>query len=367
MMLPSSKKINFFEGQPEKEVIIKVAPSKNERFIEPKVYGKVRMPLADSAYPVEIIYPEKRVELFANQIIYPNHVVLNEQMNIMPSTFMRNRKHHHGGVKYQNDGTYIITKKYEETHEAKLIESPVYHADTDHPDVYGHVLLEVIPSLWAKDLLSEKDLKIATSIKMNKSYAAIFNALNIKLNKVITLSEPCKVKQLLFPTKIVQRRKFIDPITFNIYERLKNQLSCMTDLTCPERIYISRSKVPGRELLNELELEDIFKQKGFTIIHPQELSIYEQVKIFSNAKLIAGVGGSAMHNTVYSAPDAKVLIICSTGWLVVADSLICQQKDQLGYIFGEPTQFPQGGHRTQSTWKVDLDEVKSAISQHFSI
>lgn len=366
-MSGSMKGFEFFNGSCVKETIVKVTASKSEVFIEPKVYGRVKKPLADTAYPVEMIFPEKNLELFNNQLVYPNHVIFNEDMKLMPSTFMRNRKHHHGGVKYQNDGTYSITKKHNEFKETKVFEYPVYHADTDHPDVYGHVLLEVIPSLWARDLLADKNLKIATSIKLNNSYSAMFNALNIKPDQVLSLTEPLKVKQLLVPSKIIQRRKYIDPIAFNIFDRLKKQLSRMSDIICPEKVYISRSKVKGRELLNENELENLFSEKGFTIIHPQELTIYEQVKIFSNAKLIAGVGGSAMHNTVYSAHDSKVLIICSTGWLVVADSLICQNKNQLGYVFGEPIHLVKDSHRTQSPWRIDINEVKVAISQHFGI
>ena len=365
-MIPSNTKLDFFEGKPVGEVIVKVSSSKSKRFVEPKVYGEVKMPLADSAYPIEMIYPEKKVELYQDNIIYPNHVILDEQLKVMPLTFMRNRKHHHGGIKYQTDGTYKLSKYYE-GEVCKLIENPIYHADTDHPDVYGHVILEVIPSLWAKDLMSDKDMKIATSIKMNKSYSAVFDALNIKQEQVLKITGPVKAKQLIYPSKIVQRRKLIDPITFNLFDRLKNQLSKMSDVITPERIYVSRSKVPGRELLNELALEELFKNKGFSIIHPQELNVYEQVKIFSNAKLIAGVGGSAMHNTVYSKCESKVLIICSTGWLVVADSLICQNENQLSYVFGTPINEPQGGHRTQSKWSVNLNDVQNAISQHFEI
>jgi capsular polysaccharide biosynthesis protein len=97
------------------------------------------------------------------------------------------------------------------------------------------------------------------------------------------------------------------------------------------------------------------------------MAISDQVKLFSTAKMIAGSGGSAMHNTLFSDPQSKVLILSSTGWLVVADSLICQNEAQLGYVFGKPEIMPHDTHRTQNDWIINIDDAREAISGHFGI
>lgn len=63
----------------------------------------------------------------------------------------------------------------------------------------------------------------------------------------------------------------------------------------PERVYISRSRVAGRGLVNEPAVEDLFREKGFTIVHPQELPIEDQIRIFANARFLAsgrGIGSA---------------------------------------------------------------------------
>ncbi len=359
-------KFSYLEDFQERTEVFRAAPSEGANFIKPIVYGDGNIPLADTAYPDYMQFPEKKLDIYADCYVYPRHVIMNKDGKVLSASFMRNRKHHHGGIKHIGNDLYTLPNS-SFTAPVREINEPIYHADTDHPEVFGHVLLEAIPALWAKDLIGERNIKIATSVKMNKSYASMFQALDIKDKDICYLDSPVKSDKTFVSSKIIQRRKYIDPISHNLFERVKNRLIIESRIFSPERVYISRSKVPGRELVNELEVEELFRSKGFAIIHPQELSIYDQINIFSSAKLIAGVGGSAMHNTLFSASDAKVLIVCSRGWLVVADSLICQNEGQLGYIFGSPLVDLEKTHRTQGQWSVNIEEVKDAIKQHFDL
>lgn len=78
------------------------------------------------------------------------------------------------------------------------------------------------------------------------------------------------------------------------------------------RFWISRKKQyrkGQRRLLNEADIEALFLEHGFETVFPEDMSFTEQVKLFSEAEMIAGPGGSAFMNIVFALPDARVLIL----------------------------------------------------------
>lgn len=357
----------YSEAEEISEVVVDIKASKTEAFVLPLWYGSYEFPKADTSYPAETISKRAEVVRAKDLVILPNHVLVHSKTNELQSyTFMRNRKFHHGGVKLLEDGTYRPKYKIQKLPTVKY-DFPVYHADTDHPEVYGHVLLEALSSLWATELVREKDVRIITSVKPTPGYRSMFRSLGISDERLIHLKGAAYTSEAYLPGKIIQRRRFIDPIARSVYDRMGGMLSWRSDLSPFERIYISRSKVSGRKLVNEQEVEGMFSDLGFAIIHPQELSIFDQVKLFSSAKFIAGSGGSAIHNVLFSRDDCKVLILSSIGWVVVADALICQVPGQLGYVFGAPPIMPPDTHRTQADWHIEMKEVRAAVKEHFGI
>lgn len=74
------------------------------------------------------------------------------------------------------------------------------------------------------------------------------------------------------------------------------------------RLYISRSGAPTRDVVNESELQPIFDEYGFDVIHPETWSLDEQVATFANADVIAGPHGGGLTNAMY-ASDPTVMEI----------------------------------------------------------
>jgi capsular polysaccharide biosynthesis protein len=77
-----------------------------------------------------------------------------------------------------------------------------------------------------------------------------------------------------------------------------------------QRVYFSRSRVEGglRHSQNETALEEALRQRGFAVVHPQELPLAEVAALVNGASLIAGPMGSAMHNVLFRLPDTPPLI-----------------------------------------------------------
>lgn len=70
-------------------------------------------------------------------------------------------------------------------------------------------------------------------------------------------------------------------------------------------IYLSRSKWK-RALKGEIELEKALEKIGFTIFHGDS-DLFEQIKLFSKARIILGASGAAMSNMIWAPPETTVV------------------------------------------------------------
>ncbi len=53
---------------------------------------------------------------------------------------------------------------------------------------------------------------------------------------------------------------------------------------------------------NSGALDDLWRSQGFDVVHPELLSIDEQMGLVRSAKVLMGVDGSAMHASTFAPP-----------------------------------------------------------------
>ena len=64
-----------------------------------------------------------------------------------------------------------------------------------------------------------------------------------------------------------------------------------------------------RILINEIEIKNFLKKKGFKIIKPEDYSFKDQLKIFYSAKEIVSLYGAAMMMITFCSADTKIIEI----------------------------------------------------------
>ena len=75
------------------------------------------------------------------------------------------------------------------------------------------------------------------------------------------------------------------------------------------KIYIRREDTNYRKILNEADLINKLRKLEFEIINPNHYEILEQMKIFSNAKVIVTPHGSNMSNIIFCQKGTKIIEI----------------------------------------------------------
>ena len=332
----------------------------------PTFYDEAAPPPADTAWPDANVAPRRRLRSYRNLLLYPRHVLVNPRRErLVPVTFKKSRHHRHGGLLGLGDEQFALRDTALFGAQPTRTRQPVYLADTEYPGIFGHDLVEVFTAAWAWSQAG-RDAVFTTSTPLSRHLLDLLGAVGVPASSVRQLTGPTLASRVLFPEPSVLARRFVHPVAFDLFERARSALHD-PDVPTPERVYVSRSRVSGRALVNELEIEEIARELGFAVHHPQEMSIAEQITVFTHARLIMGPGGSAMHHAVFSDPAARVLCLSSPSWITVIDSLLDRGHGRLGYVMGdlEPTRSTRRRH--QGAYRVDPQRVRRAIRAHFDL
>ncbi len=166
---------------------------------------------------------------------------------------------------------------------------------------FGHFLLESLANLWYFKKHPETPiiwLGVHNQPDLNEVAKQFIELYNIE-NPVHILTEQTEIEQLVVPAPgYVIHTHYTD-----------EQVKALQVVSAPnpkqgKKVWLSRSKLKEGALLNEATLEETLSRNGWTIFHPQEHSIINQITMLKDAEEIAGIEGSAFH-LLMMFPDYK--------------------------------------------------------------
>jgi capsular polysaccharide biosynthesis protein len=230
--------------------------------------------------------------------------------------------------------------------------------------VYGHWLLDLVPRLYLTATTGVADIPIY--LNTLPAWAGVFfESFSLDPAKVRRFPhELTFVPEAVVPsaTKIgytVARR-----VVSDAWEQLRGYLQKLAPPRkgSARRLFISRSRLPTniRTVTNIGEVEDRVRRRGYDVVHPQEHSVAEQSRLFAEARIVIGEDGSALHNIIFSAPGAIVLVLSVPGRMNLWHLGICETMGhKVTYLYAKPDQ--AGGASVDCEI---LDAVISEIERH---
>ncbi len=236
-------------------------------------------------------------------------------------------------------------------------------------EIYGHTLVDYLPKLWVLQAAGYDlaDLRFVVPAKLAPVLLHILHGAGIAPAQCVPYAfwdEIIRTDLLIVPT--IPRRfnrvaaRFAEASGFWTAP-LRNSLArtSIDAKTAPRRVFLSRRKARGtRKLANRDDIEHEATRHGFTIVHPETLSLAEQITLFENARLICGDYGSALHNIVFSAPGTMTCALRGTqadpGFIQtnIADAL----GQSTGYVFG-----PTLGDGQAQEFTIDPADFRAAL------
>lgn len=195
---------------------------------------------------------------------------------------------------------------YDHSKTARSLSSGIYGGVL--MNAYGHFLLESLSRYWAlKDM--RDDLPIVWHYREQPDLLAwqreIFDLLKVDTKRFVYVDGMTKMDSVYLPDAGYRVQTWGHPLYFSSLCIFK------AETIVPEKkVWLSRWRLDqhfGR-ITNEDEVERKLIGKGWTIIHPETMSVSEQINMLKDAALISGFQGAAFHTMVFFDVIGKVVI-----------------------------------------------------------
>lgn len=193
---------------------------------------------------------------------------------------------------------------------------------------FGHFMVESTVRLWALDVVEPPDTLVFYSRIPGRplpSYATqLFELVGFE-GDVTIVDQPTSFTELLVPSPLARSAWVWG------YESNRKVFQKLRDIPAgPHRkIYISRSRLSGNDgaILFEERVEQELSRAGYAIIHPQEISMREQLAIYNGAEDIIFSDGSALHlYALVARPDQRAFVV----WRRKAGGFFSAQVESFG-------------------------------------
>jgi capsular polysaccharide biosynthesis protein len=121
-----------------------------------------------------------------------------------------------------------------------------------------------------------------------------------------------QVEQLLLPSFVSEPTTGFLPAACLAYLRTRifERLGVDPAAAPTRRLYVSRAGTHHRRVLNEPEIIERLRERGFEVCCPERLSFEEQVRLFHSAEVVIGSRGAGLANMLFSS-RLKVLELTS--------------------------------------------------------
>lgn len=170
---------------------------------------------------------------------------------------------------------------------------------------YGHFLTDSLARAWAL-ALTDPAMKVvfAPAVSLDRCppfVAEILAALGVGPERVIQSDRPLLLRRAICPEPLIQWDRRIYGGFDAPHRAAAEVFDPGGDRGGGGRFYLSRSRlgIGYRAVLGEDAVEQRLEREGFAVVHPQTLTLPEQIALFETADTIVAAEGSAMHTLLF--------------------------------------------------------------------
>lgn len=169
---------------------------------------------------------------------------------------------------------------------------------------YGHFLTDGMARLWALDRLptdAPAFFHLDPVTAMGVSYVGqVMEALGVPAERMIWPGQATIFSELVCPMPAIQ-------LSLRVYQAFDRPHRWATRAVAPygvaprRPVYLSRRELgPGhRGLLGEDELEARLEREGYLVVHPDRLTLADQIAVFNGDRPVVAPLGSSLHTVLF--------------------------------------------------------------------
>lgn len=248
---------------------------------------------------------------------------------------------------------------------AKPLAGTYYDLNIAYHAHFGHFITEVPAKLWGWREAQRRFPGIRALIRVPVDYEPSYErellaAYDIEDSDVVWAPGPVAVDSYVAATPMWQNKSpyWVHPAIAEVWRALRAGIEA--DDSGPDLLFVSRR--PGmrhRDCSNAAEVENLFRDEGFTVVYPEEHSLTGQASLFRNARVVAGFGGSAMFNVLFSERMETMIVLNHDSYVARNEHLYAAVLGGTShYFWSHISETDPGGHfdpvAFQAPWTFDM-------------
>ena len=237
---------------------------------------------------------------------------------------------------------------------------------------YGHFLTDGMARLWALDRLDPEApafFHLDPHQGMGIFYVSqVMEALGVPAERMIWPQQATVFSEIVCPLPSIQLSLRIYGAFSGPHRWASEQIA--RDAEPPNRpIYLSRRALgPGhRSLQGEAELEARLEAEGYLIVHPDRLTLADQIALFNQDKPVVAPMGSSLHTVLFrTRPGRQRLGVLTPedvpGRFLMID-MVKANRTTYANCMSEVTQAEAPGELAlkERTWAIDPDRAMAQL------
>jgi capsular polysaccharide biosynthesis protein len=324
--------------------------------------------------PARISYPELHLRHFEGRLAFRGATLLHGEHTILPESFRWHLAKNPSNPRTINSSPAFARLPSDDP-PRETLSGTFYMVDPQYGG-FGHLLTEMVGRLWGWDQAkqADPDLKAIFSVVRPRATAPqpkhrLLRAYGIAEQDIVWVDKPVYLTSLISPTSMWHNHVpyYAHPNLTEVWDRMRASLAD-PDAPSYKRIFVSRSQLYERRTCrNAAQVEELFAAHGFTIIYPEQLDLGTQVAIFSTATTIAGFGGSALFNVMFTRDLQTMIVLNHDSYQHRNEHLYTSVLGGDVHYFWSPADIPQpaGGvslAATESSWEFDFRRHGAALT-----
>jgi capsular polysaccharide biosynthesis protein len=194
-------------------------------------------------------------------------------------------------------------------HSAETLSGTVATITSEGAGCYFHWMLDILPRLH---LLQNSGIDYDTLVtnRLQPFQRETLETLGVDMSRIIECGDHAlfRAENLVFPSFISNTANNID-VTVDPAAMRWIARYFPSSKKPGLRLFISRSKVKYRNIVNEEELAPLLDSYGFQKIFPEDLTVKKQAELFGKASIILGAHGSAFTNMIFCPTETQIIEI----------------------------------------------------------
>ena len=228
-------------------------------------------------------------------------------------------------------------------------------------DHFGHFLLESLARTWILPRL-DPTTKVVFHHERGEAPAGItrqlLELLGIPPERVLFPETQTRLRRVIVPEPLYEiatagHRRMPEP-----YRRIAAALGAH-DTPTTQPVYLSRRLLSSRQrpIIGEFELEEVCRENGFLVVHPEMMTLADQVRLVNRHQDIFAAAGSAAYLPLFSHAPPRLHVL--TAGVPFADYFLIPH---LAGITASYVNCLDGGNRQAAHYLPQLVDMRAFAS-----